>query len=134
MASGNPFQAGVVRTSPILIALAEAESGSTGEIRVHLSRRWIERDPFARAAALFREFGMARTAKRNAVLVYVNLRRHKFAIAADEGINSAVGQRFWEKLSRELAVDLRSTHPEKAVAMTVTRIGEALKKHFPAEA
>jgi uncharacterized membrane protein len=127
------METGSVRTSPILIALAEAERGSTGEIRVHLSRRWIERDPFTRATALFREFGMGRTAKRNAVLVYVNLRARKFAIAADEGVTAAVGARFWEKLSRELTVDLRSTHPENAVALTVRRIGDALRKHFPEE-
>ena len=127
------MEAGSVRTSPILIALADAERGTTGEIRVHLSRRWIERDPFTRATALFREFGMGRTARRNAVLVYVNLRRRKFALVADEGITESVGARFWEKLSRELTVDLRSTHPENAVAMTVSRIGDALRKYFPEE-
>jgi uncharacterized membrane protein len=111
--------------------LSEAERGSTGEIRVHLSRRWFERDSFVRATALFREFGMTRTAKRNGVLIYVNLKKHKFAIVADEGITAAVGNKFWEKLGRELAVDLRSTHHENAVAMTVRRVGEALRKHFP---
>ena len=124
--------ASLARTSPILIALTESERGSTGEIRVHLSRRWLERDAFARAAKLFREFGMVKTAKRNGVLIYVNLRRHKFAIVGDAGITEVVGNRYWEKLGRELAVDLRSTHHENAVAMTVRRVGDALRKHFPA--
>ena len=127
MVSGND----TLRTSPILTALSEAERGSNGEIRVHLSRRWFERDPFGRATALFREFGMTKTAKRNGVLIYVNLKRHKFAIVGDEGITGVVGNRYWEKLGRELTVDLRSTHHENAVALTVLRVGEALRKHFP---
>lgn len=120
-----------VRTSPILAAINQAERGTTGEIRVHLTRRWFERNADRRAAAIFREFGMGARERKNAVLIYVNLRRRKFAIVADEGIAAAAGQKLWEKLSRELAVDLRSTHYERAVAMTVARLGEALRKHYP---
>jgi uncharacterized membrane protein len=120
-----------VRTSPILTALGKAEQGTSGEIHVHLTRRWIERDPFRRAAAVFREFAMSE--RPGAVLIYVNLRRRKFAIVAGEEFASVAGQKFWDRLAREMAVDLRSTHHENAVAMTVARMGEALRKHFPAE-
>ena len=77
---------------------------------------------------------MTRTTKRNAVLIYLNLRKRKLAIVADEGMHQAVGQRFWEKLGRELRANLHSTYYENAVAITVREVGEALKKHFPREA
>jgi uncharacterized membrane protein len=122
-----------VRTSPILMALAKAEQGASGEIRVHLTRRWLERDAFKRAAAIFREFDMGSGEKRGSVLVYVNLRRRRFAIVADEELSAAAGQKLWDRLARELAIDLRSTHHENAVALTVARVGEAIRKHFPSE-
>lgn len=119
------------KNSPIVKAIALAEAGTTGEIRVHLSRRWYEPDPFNRASRLFDEFGMRRTSHRNAVLLYVNLRRHKFAVIGDEGIHKAVGQHYWERLSRNLSENLRSTHFENAIADAVRMIGETLRRYFP---
>lgn len=121
------------RFSPIVRAIAEVEKRTTGEIRVHLSRRWIERDPFARAQKLFQEYGMTRTAQRNGVLLYINLRRHKFAIVGDEGIHRTVGQKYWEELARALHDDLMSTHLENAVAIAVHTIGATLQRFFPAD-
>jgi uncharacterized membrane protein len=117
--------------SKIVEAIARAETRTTGEIRVHISKRWIERDPMARAQTIFRKIGMERTALRNAVLLYVNLRRKKFAIYGDEGIHQSVGQRYWEKIARELTQDLRGTHHENAIAMAVEKIGDALAQYFP---
>ncbi|MGZ3699767.1 MAG: TPM domain-containing protein [Bdellovibrionota bacterium] len=122
-----------IKHSPIIEAIAAAETGTTGEIRVHLSRRLIERDAFGRAQKLFKKFGMSRTTHRNGVLLYVNMRRRKFAIIGDEGIHKTVGQRYWEELAKNLGEDLRSTHLERAVAMAVLTIGETLRKFFPLE-
>lgn len=117
--------------SPILSAIWDAERDSTGEIRVHLSKRWFEPDPFARALHLFTRFGMSKTSHRNAILIYVNLRKRRFAIIGDAGIHHAVGQNFWESLSRQLRENLLSTHSEKAIALTIQSIGKVLKEHFP---
>lgn len=119
--------------SPIIAAIAAAEDSTTGEIRVHLSRRFFEKDPYRRAKALFDRFGMWRTAQRNGILLYVNLRKHRFAVYGDEGIHKVVGQHYWERLARNLSENLRSTHPEKAIAIAVLEIGETLKKYFPAD-
>jgi uncharacterized membrane protein len=61
----------------------------------------------------------------------VNLRRKKFAILGDQGIHDHVGQAYWDRISRELANDLRSTHHENAIAAAILRIGAALAKFFP---
>ena len=121
------------RFSPIVRAIAEAEKRTTGEIRVHLSRRWLERDPYERAHKLFHQYGMTRTAQRNGVLLYVNLRRRKFAIVGDEGIHREVGQQYWEELARALHEDLLSTHVENAVAISVRTIGATLQRFFPVD-
>ena len=120
------------KRSPIVGAIADAERLTTGEIRVHLSRSWLERDAFLRAQKLFREFGMARTPQHDSILLYLNLRSRRFAIIADEGIHQAVGQQYWERLARHLREDLLSTHPENAVAMAVRTLGITLQKYYPA--
>jgi uncharacterized membrane protein len=117
--------------SPIVNAILQAEQNTTGEIRVHLSKKWIERDPLRRATRLFRQFGMFRTTHRNAILLYVNLKRQKFAIIGDEGIHKVVGQRYWEQLAQDLKRALISTHPENAIAIAVGQVGVILQKHFP---
>jgi uncharacterized membrane protein len=123
----------VKHSSPILDAIHEAETKTTGEIRVHLSRRVFERNTFGRANRLFHQYSMAGTLHRNAILIYVNLRRKKFAIVGDEGAHQAVGQRYWDEVARELKKNFMSTHPENAIALTVTKLGERLMKHFPRE-
>jgi uncharacterized membrane protein len=122
---------GSLKHSPIVDAIAAAESGTTGEIRVHLTRRWFEKDPYTRAWKLFHQFGMSRTTQRNGVLLYVNLRKHLFAIVGDEGVHHLVGQQYWESLAKALREDLLSTHSERAIATAVLTIGETLKKFFP---
>lgn len=119
--------------SRIVEAIAKAETHTTGEIRVHLSKRWFEPDALRRAEKVFHRLGMGRTTLRNAVLLYVNLRRRKFAIFGDEGIHQSVGQRYWEQIARELSQDLRGTHHENAIAMAVTKIGDALAENFPSD-
>ena len=122
-----------VKVSPIVLAIAEAEKHTTAEIRVHLTRRFFERDPFGRAQKLFADFGMRRTANRNGVLIYVNLRKHKFAIIGDTGIHEAVGQVYWDQLAVALANDLKKEKFENAIAVAVLTVGETLRKFFPLE-
>jgi uncharacterized membrane protein len=119
--------------SPIVQAIALAETGTTGEIRVHLSKRWFERDPYFRAVRLFTRFQMNNTSQRNAVLLYVNLRKKKFAVVGDTGVHQKVGQEFWENLAATLRQDLQSTHPERAISSAVETVGKALQKFFPAD-
>lgn len=121
------------KRSPIVDAIARAEERTSGEIQVHLTRRLWERDPIKRAWKLFNEFGMSNTRQRNAVLLYVNLRKHRFAIVADVGIHAQVGAEYWQGLAQALREDFHSTHFENAVAIAVTTIGATLSHFFPAQ-
>lgn len=123
----------VGKLSRIVQAIGEAEIRTTGEIRVHLSKRWFEQNPLHRARKIFHKFGMQRTSNRNAVLLYVNLRRKRLAIYGDEAVHDNVGQQYWDKIAKELSQDLRSTHHENAIAIAVRKIGNELAKHFPCD-
>jgi uncharacterized membrane protein len=126
-----PVQVGSKKFSKIVEAIARAETKTTGEIRVHISKRWFEPNPLVRAQKLFRRLGMERTSLRNAVLLYVNLRKRRFAIFGDEGIHQSVGQKYWESIAKELSQDLRGTHHENAIAAAVNKISIALAENFP---
>jgi uncharacterized membrane protein len=123
----------VPQLSPIVEAIRVAESGTTAEIRVHLSRRLIERDPLKRAMSLFDQYEMSRTSRRNSLLIYVNLNRRRFAILADRAAYKTLGRSFWEEAARNLKRDFVSTHPENAIALSVIKIGERLARQYPKE-
>jgi uncharacterized membrane protein len=127
---GELMEAGK-RTSSIAQAIQAVESASTAEIRVHITRRWFEPDPYGRALRVFFRMGMWRTRQKNAVLIYLNLRRKKFAIVADEGLLQKTGQKYWDHLGALLKDDLLSTFYENAIVITITTIGFSAKKHFP---
>lgn len=114
-------------------SIDEAERGTSGEIRVHISHRLFERDPMRRARQLFLKQELHLTKNRNGIMIYVNPRRKKFAIVGDQGIHSRVGQNYWDEWSKKLTEDLRSTHYENAICDAVKNIGETLKKFFPVE-
>jgi uncharacterized membrane protein len=125
--------AGKEHLSPIVKAISGVERIANAEIRVHVSKRLFERDPFARAEFLFQKYGMQRTTHRNGVLLYLNLRTKKFAVVADEGIHKELGQQYWDELAKQLRDDLQSTYYENAIALTVLTIGVTMSKYFPAE-
>ena len=119
------------KSSPIIRALNSLALKTAGEVRVHLSHAHFESDVMATALSLFEEFEMTRTANRNAVLIYVNLRHRKFAIVADEGIHRVVGQRYWDEMAVNLREDLQSTHFENALALTTYGLTVVMQKFFP---
>lgn len=130
----EPVEVGKAMVSPIVQAIAAAERSTTGEIRVHISRRRWDPDPLKRARKIFHALQMGRTRERNGVLLYVNTRLHRYAIYGDEEINRRVGQKYWEELSQALHEDLHSTHFENALAMAVRTMGLTLARFFPPSA
>jgi len=118
-------------------AIAEAERGTSGEIRVHLERRMPRtllgrrRDPLARARAVFARLGMHRTRERHGVLVYLAVLDRRFAVVGDEGIHDRVGAAHWEAVRDRMAERLRAEAPREALVAAVGELGRALAAHFP---
>lgn len=114
----------------IAAAVASAERGTSGEIRVHFDQH-APGDALAQARQLFRSLGMERTQQRNGVLLYLALEDRKFAVFGDEGIHAQVGLGFWDSVRDVLQRELRAGRPGVAVVAAVEEIGRVLGQHFP---
>ena len=69
----------------IIGAIRNAEKKTSGEIQVHIENH-CKGDVLDRAAEVFEKLKMHKTAQRNAVLFYLAVLDHKFAILGDAGI------------------------------------------------
>lgn len=114
----------------IVAAIADAEKGTSGEIRVFVSQREVD-DVVPRAQRRFEKLGMTRTALRNGVLLYFAPRSRKFAVVGDLAIHEKCGPVFWEEVSAEVRERLRTEHFTEAVIHGVRKVGEVLARHFP---
>ena len=114
----------------IVAAIAAAETRTSGEIRVFVSRK-SPSDAVARARRRFRLLGMHRTQDRNAVLLYLAPKVQKFAIIGDEGIHSLCGQSFWDQVAANLAAGFRQQRFTESVVSAVEEIATQLALHFP---
>lgn len=116
----------------IAAAVAEAERGTSGEIRVHLERRLPRGgDALARATSLFTRLGMHATAERNGVLLYLAVGDRKLAIVGDAGVHARVGEPYWQGVRDAMVERLRAGAPRDAVVHAVTDVGLILRKFFP---
>ncbi len=89
----------------IVEAIAAAEKKSSGEIRVHVTRRKPD-NLEERARRRFELLGMTKTAHRNGVLIYIAPKMRRFQILGDTGIHEKCGDDFWKETAAELEIPL----------------------------
>lgn len=111
-------------------AIREAERGTSGEIRVFISR-WASADPLADARREFERLGMTRTPLRNAVLLFFAPESQRFAIVGDEAIHLRCGEPFWQAVAGEMEQLLKQGDTSGAIIAGVRRAGAELTIHFP---
>lgn len=116
----------------IVEAIRQAESRTTGEIRVFISRRHIG-NAMDSARAHFRRLRMDQTPHRNAVLIFIAPRARKFAVIGDDAIHHCVGDVTWWHVVSGMEHLLKTGHCTDAVLSAVQEVGRALAQHFPAE-
>ena len=114
----------------IIAVIREAESNTSGEIRVHLEKS-LDREPIARAQELFHLLEMDKTAEKNGVLFYVAVDDHKFAIIGDEGIDKVVPDNFWESIKDEVINEFVKGNSKNGLVKGILHAGEKLKEYFP---
>ena len=114
----------------IVTAIRAAETKTSGEIRVFISRKPIA-DPVSAAQAHFVELGMEKTRDRNGVLIFVAPRAHQFAVIGDSGVHARCGEKFWTELAQEMSGHFRRSHFTAGIVHGVRRAGELLAQHFP---
>ena len=120
-----------IRETELITAIEQAELETSGEIRVHLSRRFFETDLLKSAKQKFDDLGMHDTREKNAVLLYFNLRKRKFALWAGEGLHQKVKQDFWNELVHEIKRAIHEKDITHGMIHAISKIGAALGKHFP---
>lgn len=114
----------------IIAAIAEAETLTTGEIRVFVSRK-SPSDAMIQAQRRFRKLHMYRTLHRNAVLIYLAPHVQKFAIIGDEGIHRLCGQGVWDQVAKDMSRGFREGRFTESVVSAIHQIGTHLSVHFP---
>ena len=114
----------------IVAAIREAEARSRGEIRVHVAEREVA-DPRAEAAAVFDRLGMAATAERNGVLVFVAPESRSITVIGDKGVHELCGEVFWTAVVAAIREEFRAGRHTEGIVAGVRAVGEELARHFP---
>lgn len=112
-------------------AIREAESTSSGEIRVLIQHGKLLSDPFVAAQKKFHRLGMHKTRERNAVLIFVAPRAHKFAVIGDKAIHQKCGGEFWHTIVGKMRMHFKNEKFTDALVEAVEEIGTVLARHFP---
>jgi uncharacterized membrane protein len=115
----------------ILRAIRDAESGTSGQIRVYIQRGKLNGDPLIAAQKKFDRLGMHKTAERNAVLIFVAPRVHKFAVVGDKTIHEKCGEAYWRRIVDLMREHFRHERFSDAIVDAIRDIGAVLATHFP---
>jgi len=115
----------------IVAAIREAESKTSGQIRVFIQRGKLDVDPLIAAQKKFHRLGMHKAPDRNAVLIFVAPRAHKFAVVGDKAIHEECGEQFWQRLVEGMREHFRNEKFTDALMDAIEEAGKALASHFP---
>jgi uncharacterized membrane protein len=115
----------------IVHAIREAESKTSGEIRVYVQRGKLSGDPLAAAQKKFHQLGMHKTREQNAVLIFVAPRAHKFAVVGDKAIHEKCGDEFWQRIVEGMRAHFQNEKFSHALIEAIKEIGKLLAAHFP---
>lgn len=116
----------------LMHAIAAAEAGSVGELRVVIVRK-LKGDALAAAKRYFTELGLEKTRGRSGVLLVVSTGDHKAAIIGDAGVHDKVGERFWQAVIDRAIAYFRQGELLLGLLSAVDEIGGAFRTHLPAE-
>ena len=115
----------------IVHAIREAESRTSSEIRVFIQRGKLTAAPLIAAQKKFHQLRMHTTRERNAVLIFVAPRAHKFAVVGDKAIHEKCGNEFWQRIVDGMRAHFQNENFSDALVEAIKEIGKLLAAHFP---
>lgn len=130
MSTNSPIPTGDPGDAAIEKAIRHAESKTSGEIRVCVSRHPCP-DPGKAARQEFVRLEMSRTPLRNGVLLYFAPESKAFALASDEGIQFRCGQDFETAVTAVAVAGLREGSLSRALLGAIQMAGDLLARQFP---
>ena len=114
-------------------AIKQAETNTSGEVRVFVESRCKYVDAVDRAKEIFFSLQMDQTKDRNAVLFYIAIDDHQLALFADEGIYQRLGKEYWNNEVKTIIGDFTRDDISGGISRCISDIGSALKEQFPYE-
>ncbi|HXI12083.1 MAG TPA: TPM domain-containing protein [Thermoanaerobaculia bacterium] len=115
----------------LLDAINRAENACSGEVRIHVQPkasggelRWV-------AERTFERLGMAKTASRTGVLLFIASEEQRFVILGDKGINDLVPADFWDEIAARLTERFKAGEFSGGIVAAVDAVGEKLRTFFP---
>lgn len=118
----------------IVESVQGAERQTSGEVRVYVESKCSYMDALDRAAEIFFQLQMDKTALHNGVLVYVAVDDRQVAVYADESIHRKAGKQYWLGTVAAMLQHFRQEQVADGICNAVLKIGEALVHHFPYDA
>ena len=115
----------------IVHAIRRAEGRTSGEIRVFIQRWKLNADPLIAAQKKFHQLRMHKTRERNAVLIFVVPRAHKFAVVGDKAIHEKCGDEFWQRIVDGMRAHFQNEKFSHALIEAINEVGNLLAVHFP---
>lgn len=115
----------------IVQAIKKAEGRTSGQVRVFIQRGEFDDDALPRAERRFLQLGMHKTRDRNAVLIFVAPRAHKYAVVGDVGVHEKCGSEFWQKLVTAMRTHFQKQEFDRAIVHAINEVGKVLSLHFP---
>jgi uncharacterized membrane protein len=128
-----PFLGPRINHDRVVAAIAAAEAGTSGEIRVIVDRHKAP-DAVATAQDYFNKTGMANSPHKNGVLIFVAPSSRNFAIIGDSAVHEKCGDAFWASLAKTMGEHFKAGKFTEGVVHGVERAGELLAKTFPRSA
>jgi len=116
----------------ILEAVKQAESRTSGEIRVRIEKN-AGADIMRTARSAFEALGMRKTKLRNGIMFLLAVEDRKFVVLGDDGINNKVPANFWDKTRDIVQENFRKNLFAQGLAEGVKLAGEQLAAFFPYE-
>jgi uncharacterized membrane protein len=116
----------------IIEAIRQAESLTSGEIRVHVESK-SGKEPLIRAQEVFTSLGMIDTELRNGVMIYLAIKERKFAIIGDQGIDKVVPKNFWEETKDRMKALFKDGKFVEGICLGISLTGEHLAAYFPCQ-
>ena len=112
-------------------AIRAAETRTSAELRVAISRFYFWGDVRRAARSAFDHLRMQRTRARNGVLLFVAPRLRRFAIVPDVGLAGRVEPAFWDDVAHQLAAAFRDDDRTGGLERALAAIGDRLALPFP---
>ena len=115
----------------VVQAIRDVEAKTSAEVRVYIQRGKLEGDALAAAEARFQKLGMDKTEERNAVLIFIAPRAHKFAVVGDKAIHERCGEQLWQSVVDRMRAHFQEERFGDALVEAIQEVGQALALHFP---